>query len=47
VAGINGNPGEAFDTWLARAEKRALLNESLEDLNARLLQSASSSAGAG
>ncbi len=47
VAGINGNPGAAFDTWLARAEKRALLNESLEDMNARLLQSASSIAGAG
>jgi hypothetical protein len=47
VAGINGNPGAAFNAWLARAGKRATLNESLEDLNARLLQSASSSASTG
>ena len=47
VAGINGNPGAAFDAWLAKAEKRATLNENLEELNARLLQSASANAGAG
>ena len=41
VTGIHGNPGTAFNAWQSRAEKRAALNENLEELNARLLQSAS------
>lgn len=47
VTGIHGNPGAAFSAWQARAEKRAALNESLEELNARLLQSASASGSTG
>lgn len=40
VTGIHGNPGAAFSVWQTHAEKRAVLNESLEELNARLLQNA-------
>lgn len=47
VTGIYGNPGVAFEAWQVRAEKRAALNESLEELNARLLQSASTTSSAG
>ncbi len=47
ITGIHGNPGVAFNAWQVRAEKRAVLNDKLEELNARLLQSASASGSTG
>jgi hypothetical protein len=47
LASISGEPGEAFSTWRVAAQRRAVLDENLRDLNARLLETAASTGGAG
>lgn len=47
IIGVSGNAGVAFRTWQAQAHQRAALDESLRDLNARLLETAASGGSAG
>ena len=47
LTGVKGMGGEAFRTWRNDAVKRAALDESLRDLNARLLGAAANGGTAG
>lgn len=47
LTAVKGTAAEAFRPWRVEAEKRAALNESLRDLNARLLGAAANGATAG